>query len=135
MARSHLEGLIDCCIGSKGSHFDVARVVHAVLSQFFKYDGKNNWFYRRSPTTTEWIADEQRKEMEIRIKVDVYKVFSERALYWQRAAMNPPNGDLSMKIDAQLRSVHLMSICMKIGKPRYLRELMKECRSFFVHED
>jgi hypothetical protein len=130
----NIGNLIDCCIGSKGSHYDVSRVTYAILKTDFRYDGNNIWYFRNSEN--QWVIDEQRRELEVRIKIDVSRAFTERALYWQNIAISAANGhDYSLKIDSQLRSVKLLDICMKISKPRYIRELIKECRSFFVQDD
>lgn len=128
-----MHDLIDCCVGSRGSHYDVARVVRAVLGNTFKYDGNNTWYFVH-PESGQWILDENRQELETRIRIDVCHAFTERAYYWQNVSIDAQT-DMSLKIDAQLRSVKLMHICLKIGKERFLRELMKECRSFFVTDE
>ncbi len=128
-----MHDLIDCCIGSRGSHYDVARVVHGVLRNSFKYDGNNRWFYVH-PDTGQWTFDDNKQELETRIRIDVCRVFTERAYYWQNVSLDVQT-DMSLKIDAQLRSVSLLNICLKLGKERFLKELMKECRSFFVVDE
>lgn len=130
---SNVNELIDCCIGSRGSHYDIAKIAYLILRNDFTYHGNNTWYYRTSDM--QWIIDEGRKELEMRIRLDICRAITERAIYWQNMAIISPANDISLRIDSQIRSVKLLNICMKLGKPRFLRELIKECRSFFVTED
>jgi hypothetical protein len=103
------------------------------LKNTFKYDGNNTWFFL-DPETAQWTLDTNKRELETRIRIDVCRVFTERAYYWQNVSLEV-HTDISIKIDAQLRSVKLLNICLKLGKERFLKELMKECRSFFVVDE
>lgn len=122
--------LIDCCISSKGSHYDIARVTHCLLKHRFRYIGDGVWEYRHSENA-EWTQDENRRELEMAIRVDVCQHIMQRALYWQEASMS---GDMSLRIDCQLRASKLLEVCCKLGKERYLYHVIKEARVFFVHD-
>jgi hypothetical protein len=55
----------------------------------------------------------------------------ERAMYWQQASLV---GDMSLRIDCQLRAARLLDICCKLSKDNYVRQVVKEARALFVHE-
>lgn len=122
--------LIDCCIGSKGSHYDIARVTFCLLKHRFRYVGEGAWEYRTSELAP-WTLDENRREFDMAIRVDVCQQIMQRALFWQEASMN---GDMSLRIDCQIRASKLLEICCKLGKERYIHQVIKEARSFFVDD-
>jgi hypothetical protein len=119
-----LNQLIDFCLGSKGSPFDVAQVAHRVLKDRFRYKGEQVWEY----WDTEWKVDENRHALDMAIKVDVCQVFMGRAMYWQEQSMCE---NISTRIDCQLRSHKLLELCLKLGKDRFVKDVIKEARSFF----
>lgn len=122
---------IDCCIGSKGSHYDIAKVCFEILKDQFRYVGDRVWQWKH-PTFLEWLPDENKKELELAIRVQVSQRFMERALFWQEESLR---GDMSLRIDCQIRSVRLLEICCKLGKERFIQQVIKDARSFFVHDD
>jgi len=120
--------LIDVCLGSKGAHYDVAHVTYYVLKDRFRYIGDNRW-EMLSPHEC-WMEDVNRTEIEMAIKLDVRQLFTERALYWQDKSLI----DETSKFDCQLRCYKLLEICIKLGKDRFVKDIIKEARSFFVVE-
>lgn len=124
-----LSSLIDICLGSKGAHYDVAHVVHYALKDRFRYVGDNCWEIY-SPNQY-WIEDVNRTEIEMAIKLDIRQLFTERALYWQDKSLI----DDAAKFDCQLRCYKLLEICIKLGKDRFVKDIIKEARSFFVVEN
>lgn len=123
--------LIDCCISSKGSHYDIARISFCLLQQHFRYIGDGVWQFRTCEDG-EWLQDENRRELEMAIRVKVCQYIMQRALYWQEASMS---GDMSLRIDCQIRASRLLEVCCKLGKERYIHQVIKEARMFFVKED
>lgn len=123
-----LTSLIDICIGSKGSHYDVAHVIHYFLKDKFKYIGENKWETLSLDGT--WCEDESKRALEMAIKLDVCQLFTERALYWQNLSLHAD----TTKFDCQLRCYKLLEICIKLGKDRFIRDVIKEARSFFNAE-
>lgn len=122
--------LIDCCIGSKGSHYDIARVSFCLLRDHFRYVGDGIWEYK-VPNTIEWIADENRRELDMAIRVNVCQMIMQRALHWQEASMS---GDMSLRIDCQIRASKLLEVCCKLGKERFVHQVIKEARALFVDD-
>lgn len=120
--------LIDCCIGSKGSHFDIARVSSCILGDQFRYIGDGCWEKKQDHG---WVLDTDRREVEMAIRIQVCHHIMERAMYWQQASLV---GDMSLRIDCQLRAARLLDICCKLSKDNYVRQVVKEARALFVHE-
>ncbi len=128
---THVAQYIDCCIGSKGSHYDIARVCFCILKGEFRYVGDKTWEWKH-PQTGEWMPDENKKELEMAIRVRVGHHFMERALYWQGESLQ---GDMSLRIDCQIRASKLLEVCCKLGKERFIHQVIKDARSFFVCDD
>lgn len=127
--------LIDCCIASKGSHYDIARVCFYLLRHRFRYVGEGTWEHAHSilpDSPPEWRPDDNRKELEMAIRIDVCQQIMQRALYWQEASMT---GDMSLRIDCQIRASKLLEVCCKLGKERFVHQVVKEARVFFVNDD
>lgn len=129
MTELNVTQLIDCCIGSKGSHFDIARVSFCVLGDQFRYIGDSCW--EKKLDNGEWVPDTDRREIEMGIRMQVCQHIMERATYWQRASLV---GDISLRIDCQIRAARLMEICCKLGKDTFVRSVIKEARALFVYE-
>lgn len=126
----HVSQLIDCCIGSKGSHYDIARVSFCVLRDHFRYKGEGEWEYK-IPNSLVWAHDDNRREFEMAIRVNVCQMIMQRALYWQEASMS---GDMSLRIDCQIRASKLLEICCKLSKDRFVQQVIKEARALFVND-
>jgi len=120
--------LIDFCLNSKGSPFDVAQVASRILTGKFRYKGDNTWEYFDGS----WIPDDTKpQKIETAVKVDVCQAFMERALHWQEQSMGV---DISIKIDSQLRSYKLLELCLKLNKDRFIKDVIKELRAFLACE-
>lgn len=120
--------LIDCCIGSKGSHYDVARVSFCVLGDQFRYIGDSCWEKKQDQL---WVPDTDRREIEMAIRMQVCQQIMERAMYWQGASIV---GDMSLRIDCQIRASRLLEVCCKLSKDRFVQQVIKEARALFVHD-
>lgn len=125
----NVQQLIDCCIGSKGSHYDVARASYYILHGQFRYIGDASWEKRQDHT---WSLDTDRRELEMAIRIQVCQHIMERAMYWQRASLI---GDMSLRIDCQIRASRLLEVCCKLSKRSFVQQVIKEARALFVHDD
>jgi hypothetical protein len=123
-----MERAIDVCVGTHGSHHDIARVIHMALCKRFRYCGDNVWEWLRD---SEWVKDENRRELITAIRVEVAPLYTERALYWQEYTMN---AHAIEQFDCQLRCHGLLQIAIKLSKEKFIRDLVKECREYFVTE-
>jgi hypothetical protein len=119
--------MIDLCLGSAGSHHDVARAAHAVIGHSFRYVGNGMWEYQAPDGR--WVADEKQSELRAQLRAIVGGAFTERALWWHSASATVDDRD---KFDCQLRACRLSQLVIKMSKEKYLKDLVKECREFFV---
>lgn len=121
--------LIDCCIGTRGSHYDTARVCFCILKDEFKYIGDGEWVYRTAENT--WERDIDRAKLIMAIRMNVNNHILQRAYHWQGESMS---GDMSLRIDAQIRASKLLEVCCKLGKDRFIHQVVKEARALFIDE-
>lgn len=128
LETNNAQAFIDFCIGSKGSHFDVAQVAYTILQHRHRYIGDNQWEVLRDGV---WVPDVDRRDIVNALKIEVCQHFMERAMYWQEQSLSE---EMSYKIDCQLRSYKLLEVCLKFSKDRFINHLIKECKSFFVVE-
>jgi len=72
MNSSYLNNYIDICIGSNGSHYDVAKVIYELIKDKFMYSGKNVWKYNEN---SEYIVDEKQSKLKGELKSTVINNF------------------------------------------------------------
>lgn len=123
------EKLVDICLNTKGAASDVATVGHRILKNRYRYIGDNTWEYIDADGA--WTVDNNRSRIEMAVKVDVCQAFMERALFWQDESLGT---NIPERIDCQLRSQRLLQICLKLGKDKFVRDVIKELRAFLTHE-
>lgn len=124
------EKLVDICLNTKGAASDVATVGYRILKDKYRYIGDNTWEYLDTDGTS-WILDNNRSRIEMAVKVDVCQTFMERALFWQDESLNT---NIPERIDCQIRSQRLLQICLKLGKDKFVRDVVKELRAFLTHD-
>lgn len=119
---------VDLCVGTNGSHYDVARVVHHCLRHQFRYKGNGAWEYKKNDA---WVADANNYELRMHVRTNVCHAVTERALFWQNQSMVVESIDV---FDCQMRCQKLLTIALKLAKDQYLRDVLKEAREFFENE-
>lgn len=113
---------VDLCIGSRGSHYDLARVAKVVLQHRLQYKGNSVW--------ESWSGGDP---MSL-VRAELCHAIRERAQHWHHVA-EEAGTNFDLKIDAQLKSMRLMQISMRLGNDRFLKDVMKEARAFFVTDE
>ncbi len=121
--------LIDRCIGTDGAHFDVARVVHALYKDRYRYTTSDTW-YTYKDDKHRWVKNREGLQLRIILSADVCSKFMERSMYWSlEARAHPENRDT---LDD--KSKKLTQIALKLKTTGYKDSVMKECKCLFTDE-
>ncbi len=130
-----LDTLIDVCI-LNNTHFDIANVIHKILSGKFRYTG-DTWEYLKAASTTasdaavaEWETDVNSERFIYAIRTLVCGAFTRRSLYWADANIEKDE----RYTDTEVVSTKLLSISSKLKDNKYICVLIKECKQFFLYE-
>jgi P4 family phage/plasmid primase-like protien len=121
--------LVDTCIGSDGAHFDVARVVHALYKDAYRFVGKDCWFVYR-PEKHRWTRSREGLQLRLLLSNEIVRKFMERSIYWGNQALLDPEERERYKE----RSDKLSKITTKLKTSNYKDGVMKECKSLFTDE-
>lgn len=121
--------LIDRCIGSDGAHFDVARVVHALYKDRYRFTTKDLWYMFREDKHR-WVRTREGLQLRLVLSNEVCSKFMERASYWNREAMKVTDGREIIEEKAK----KLTSIALRLKQTGYKDSLMKECKCLFTDE-
>jgi len=121
--------LVDVCVGSEGAHYDVARVVHALYKDAYRFVGKDCWYVYR-PEKHRWTRSREGLQLRLLLSNEIVRKFMERSLYWaNQALMNPDDRDRYKE-----KSDKLSKITIKLKTSNYKDGVMKECKSLFTDE-
>ena len=123
---NNLNDYIDICIGSNGSHYDVAKVIYELIKDKFDYCGKNIWKYIENGENT---IDEKQIKLKNLLKSTVINTFIIRSNYWDDKAI--VQNDINIALDYQIKSSTLLQIANKLKDDKYLNCIIKELKQFF----
>jgi len=133
--KQDIATLIDVCI-LNNTHFDIANVIHKILSGKFRYTGET-WQYLKTAaatasdaTTAEWETDVNSERFIYAIRTLVCGAFTHRSLYWADTSIEKDG----RYTDTEVVSTKLLSISSKLKDNKYICVLIKECKQFFLYE-
>lgn len=121
--------LIDRCIGSKGAHYDVARVVHAMYKHQYRFTTKDTW-YTFKDEKHKWVRSKEGLQLRLILSREVCTKFMERAHYWnEQSIIHHEDQD-----KYQDKQKMLIEIALKLKSSGYKDSVMKECKAQFCDE-
>lgn len=120
---------IDCCIGSSGSHYDIALTIHEVLKNDYRYIGNKTWQYLNKKTNI-WENDDKNEKLKTDIKTIVCDQFITRSLYWAERSKEK-NIAINVSLDHQLRSAKLLQYSYKLKDNKFILLILKEAKQLF----
>ena len=121
--------LIDRCVGTKGAHFDVARVVHAKYKDKYQHTVKDVWYFF-DETKHRWVHTRDAIKLRTALSMEVCPKFLERANYWtMQSAVDPENKE---KYDDKYKK--LLKISEQLLNMAYNSSVMKACECLFTNE-
>jgi P4 family phage/plasmid primase-like protien len=124
--------LIDRAQGSKGSHFDVACVVHAMYKHQYRFTTKDIWYTFREDKHR-WVRSKEGLKLRIILSRDVCTKFLERATYWNKQVSESLEEEEVDKYQKQAKA--LQEIALKLKSCGYKDSVMKECKAQFCDEN
>lgn len=124
---------IDCCIGSNGSHYDIALVIHETFKDKYRYIGNKVWKYWNE-NEKEWIIDDKCDKLKNDIKFEICNLFINRSIYWDNKSKDK-NITNNISIDHQLRAIRLLQCSYKIKDNKFISHVIKEAKQLFDHND
>lgn len=127
---SNIINLIDICIGSSGAHFDVARVVHAMYKDRYRFTVKDTW-YMYHDDKHRWVRTREGLQLRMVLSNDVCIKFMERSVYWTQEANKVSDTQKEIFTD---KANKLTKICMQLKTAGYKDSVMKECKALFTDE-
>lgn len=121
--------LIDMCIGSDGAHYDVAKVVHAMYKDQYRFTSKDIWYmYKRDKHR--WVRTREGLQLRIVLSNQVCTEFMRRSVYWSTEAMRVQEG----RDVLEDKTKKLQVIALKLKQSGYKDSVMKECKCLFTDE-
>jgi len=121
--------LIDKCTGSDGAHFDIARVVHAMYKDRYRFTTKEIW-YAFDEVKHRWVRSREGIKLRTILSTEVCTKFLQRSIHYTEMAMR----------DADNRATHdekakkLIDIAKKLKLSHFKASVMTECKCLFTDE-
>lgn len=122
--------LIDRCIGSEGAHFDVARVVHAMYKDDYRFTTKDTW-YMFKKEKHRWVRTREGLQLRMVLSCKVCTKFMERSIHWTQEAGRHTDAQADIFND---KAKKLNRISMQLKTAGYKDSVMKECKALFTDE-
>lgn len=126
---SNVTTLIDRCIGSEGAHYDVAKVVHALYKDRYRFTSKDMW-YMYKDEKHRWVRTREGLQLRNVLSNEVCSKFMERSVYWNTQGMQMGEGRDIMED----KSKKLTAIALKLKNSGFKDSVMKECKALFTDE-
>lgn len=121
-----MENIIDACITSN-TDYDIANVIYKILKDKYKYIENNTWEYFDN-ISNKWHIDIKNKNLKNAIKNDVCKEFIQRSIYWA-------NKTKTVNSKTDIMSSKLLFIGNKMKDDKYISNIIKECKQFFITDE
>lgn len=126
---SNVTTLIDRCIGSDGAHYDVAKVVHALYKDRYRFTSKDLWYVFKDDKHR-WVRTREGLQLRNVLSNEVCMKFMERSMYWNTQGMQLQDGrdvleDKSKKVN---------TIALRLKNSGFKDSVMKECKALFTDE-
>jgi len=127
--------LIDQCANSNGAHFDVARVVHALYKDKYRFTVRDTW-YTFIDARHRWVRTREGLKLRLILSCDVCTKFMERGAYWNTEASKAgERGDEVSRSLHMAKSKTITEICVKLKSAGYKNSVMTECKGLFTDEN
>jgi hypothetical protein len=117
-----MENIIDYCFYAN-TDYDIANTIYKLIKHKIIYIENNTWKYYEND---KWAIDKKNIKIKYILKNEVCKMFIERSIYWNK----------NMKYEyAEKMSCILLQIGSKLKEDKYLSNIIKECKQFFIYDE
>jgi P4 family phage/plasmid primase-like protien len=121
--------LIDKCTGSDGAHFDIARVVHAMYKDRYRFTCKEIW-YAFDETKHRWVRSREGIKLRTILSTEVCTKFLQRSIHYTELAMR----DADNRATYDEKAKKLIDIAKKLKLSNFKASVMTECKCLFTDE-
>jgi P4 family phage/plasmid primase-like protien len=125
--------LIDQCIRSDGSHYDVAKVVQAQYKDDFKSISKDLW-YKYDKNKHRWVKSREGLNLRLILSTEICKKFVERSQQWNTQLYNDDGNNDEQKSLNEEKCKKCMAIALKLKNAGFKDSIMKECKCLFIED-
>jgi len=109
--------LLDKCIDSKGTHYDISLYIYEKIKNIYKYTNENQWLYFDNNI---WNIDINLNYITNIIKSIIVNDFITRSLYWDNFN------------DCSIKSIRLLEIANKLKNNKFIKDIIKELKQFYL---
>lgn len=128
--ETNVINLVDVCIGSDGAHFDVARVVHAMYKDKYRFTSRDVWYMFRDDKH-KWVRTREGLQLRMVLSNNICTKFLERAIYWTQEATRYTDVQAELCTD---KARKLNKIALQLKNSGFKDSVMKECKALFTDE-
>lgn len=121
--------LIDKCTGSDGAHFDIARVVHAMYKDRYRFTTKEIW-YAFDEVKHRWVRSREGIKLRTILSTEVCTKFLQRSIHYTELAMR----DADNRATYDEKAKKLIDIAKKLKLSHFKASVMTECKCLFTDE-
>ena len=116
-------------INSKGSHYDIAKVIQAQYKDEFKAISKDVW-YKYDKKKHRWVKTKEGLYLRRALSDEICRKFIDRAQHYNHLmSNNAENRELNNK-----KSQDAQKIALKLKNATFKDQIMKECKCLFIEE-
>ncbi len=119
----------DNAINSDGTHYDIAKVIHAIYKNTYKYN--KNW-YKYDKDKHRWIKTKEGLKLRKELSEDIHKKFMDRSSYFNNLMYN--ENDEGRKEIYNKKASTALKICNKLKQTEFKGSIIKECKCLFIDE-
>jgi len=124
--------LIDNAIGSKGAHYDVAKLVQVIYKGEYKAVSKDMW-YKYDRDCHCWIRTREGLNLRKALSEEICRKFLDRAMYYNSMSSNNAYDQAQQGMYGQ-RGTDALKIAQQLKQSSYKDNVMKECKCLFIDE-
>ena len=121
--------LIDRCTTDK-AHYDVARVVQAMLKDDYRFTGMDTW-YVFNRTLHRWVRTREGHKLRLELSTRVCGEFMRRSTYHSQQA-NIVADDQKEQVLKKSVQMHHIATCLK--QNGYKESIIRECKALFTDD-
>jgi hypothetical protein len=125
---SNIIRLIDICLETQGSDYDIAKLIHTLYKDRFKFFC-NKW-YEYSNETNEWKSANIPTNLYILLSTEVCNKFMYRALYWSNETMKITDQVQRDIYNAKTKTLN--EICVKLKNHNYIKKKINYMKIIFT---
>jgi len=126
------EKYIELCLGSDGSHYDIAVITSKIMADKVVFDGKMKMWYFVDEKTNIWNCDKEGVKMVKILAVDVCRVFMEASDKYGNKSFNC---EPQFKVSYEEKSKKCLSIAKQLKNSSFQDSVKKCCKCTFKKDD